>query len=270
MGGSELTERAQHLLKTLVQCHIRDGQPVGSRTLARHAELDLSPATVRNVMADLEEMGLVTAPHTSAGRGPTSKGYRMFVDSLLVGSPLQGEEISGLKERLGDRDSLPELLDAASQMLSGLTQMAGLVMVPRRERFVLRHVEFLSLSDDRVLAIFVVNDSEVRNHIIHTHRRFTPSELEQAANYLNYEFGGRDLHDARDAVLRAMKEAKEEASALMQRAVEAADAALREEQDQADYVLAGQTNLMGFSELADLRLLKQLFEAFSEKRDILH
>ena len=178
MPISELNERAQRLLKTLIECYIQDGQPVGSRTLARHSALDLSPATIRNVMADLEELGLVAAPHTSAGRIPTAQGYRVFVNSLLKIKSLDSGEVMQLQSQLDPQGTLPDLLGQASKLLSGLTKLAGLVTLPRWDQAILRHVEFIALSEDRVLAIFVINDSEVQNHVIRTQRHFTPAELE--------------------------------------------------------------------------------------------
>ena len=269
MASGELNERAQQLLKTLVECYIQDGQPVGSRTLARHSALDLSPATIRNVMADLEDMGLVSTPHTSAGRMPTAQGYRVFVNSLLKFQSMDSGEVMKLQRQLDPKGTLPDLLGQASNLLSGLTQLAGLVTVPRWEQAILRHVEFIGLSEDRVLAIFVINDSEVQNHVIRTQRHFTPSELEQAANYLNAHFVGKELHAVRTDLVAAMQDVKETVNALMQAAMEAAEKVIDKEQRQ-DYVLAGQTNLMGFSEFANLERLRQLFDAFAEKRDILH
>jgi heat-inducible transcriptional repressor len=270
VATGELSERAQHLLKALIECYILDGQPVGSRTLSRHSDLDLSPATIRNVMADLEELGLVSAPHTSAGRKPTAQGYRVFVNSLLRVRQLDSGEVMQLQRQLDPQGSLPDLLGRASKLLSGVTQLAGLVTVPRWDQAILRHAEFLGLSDDRVLAIFVINDSEVQNHVIHTQRRFTASELQQAGNYLNAHFAGKDLQAVRRGLVDAMHDVKETANALMQAAMEAAERVIDDEQKQPDYVLAGQTNLMGFAEFANLERLRQLFEAFAEKRDILH
>lgn len=270
MAIGELSERAQQLLKTLIECYILDGQPVGSRTLARHSELDLSPASIRNVMADLEELGLVSAPHTSAGRIPTAQGYRVFVNSLLKVKSLDSGEVMQLQRQLDPQGSLPDLLGRVSKSLSGLTKLAGLVTVPRWDQAVLRHVEFISLSENRVLAIFVINDSEVQNHVIRTQRRFTPAELEQAANYLNAQFVGKELQTVRSGLVAAMQDVKETANALMQAAMEAAEKVIDSEQKQPDYVLAGQTNLMGFAEFSNLERLRQLFDAFSEKRDILH
>ena len=270
MGNGELSERAQHLLKTLIECYIRDGQPVGSRTLSHHSVLDLSPATIRNVMADLEDLGLVSTPHTSAGRKPTAQGYRVFVNSLLRVQALDSGEVLQLQRQLDPQGSLPDLLGRASKLLSGVTRLAGLVTLPRWDQVLLQHVEFLSLSDNRVLAIFVINDSEVQNHVIRTERRFTASELEQAANYLNAHFAGKELQEVRRGLVAAMHDAKETVNALMQAAMEAAERVIDSEQKQPDYVLAGQTNLMGFAEFSNLERLRQLFEAFAEKRDILH
>ena len=270
MGKGELSEREQQLLKVLIECYIRDGQPVGSRTLARHSDLELSPATIRNIMADLEDMGLVSAPHTSAGRVPTAQAYRVFVNSLLRVKSLDSGEVLQLQRQLDPQGSLPELLGRASKLLSGVTQLAGLVTVPRWDQAVLRHVEFLQLSDDRVLAIFVINDNAVQNHVIHTQRRFSQSELEQATNYLNANFAGQELQEVRRGLLAAMQDVKETVNALMQAAMDAAEKVIDNEQKQPDYVLAGQTNLMGFAEFSNLERLRKLFDAFAEKRDILH
>lgn len=269
MSSAELNERAQQLLKALVECYIRDGQPVGSRTLARSSDLDLSPASIRNVMADLEELGLVTSPHTSAGRIPTAQGYRVFIDSLLKVQFLESEEVRQLQRELAADTPLSELLARASRLLSGVSQMAGLVTVPRREGAILRHVEFVALSADRVLAIFVINDSEVQNHVIRTERQFSPAELEQAANYLNSEYGGLELTEVRRGVVRAMQRAKDTATSLLQAVMDVAEQA-QQVTNQRDYVLAGQTNLMSFSEFSNLGTLRGLFDAFAEKRDILH
>lgn len=269
MSSNELNERAQQLLKTLVECYIRDGQPVGSRSLARSSDLDLSPASIRNVMADLEELGLVTSPHTSAGRVPTAQGYRVFVNSLLQVQLLESEEVQRLRHQLEPEGARPGLVERASRLLSGVTRMAGLVTVPRPERAVLRQVEFVSLSENRVLAIFVINDSEVQNHVIHTGRPFAAAELTQAANYLNSQFRGKTFDEMRQGVVQAMREAKDNATSLLQAAMNLADEAQRSA-EQRDYVLAGQTNLMGFSEFSNVSALRQLFEVFAEKRDLLH
>jgi heat-inducible transcriptional repressor len=267
---SELNERAQHLLRTLIERYIRDGQPVGSRTLARDAGLDLSPATVRNVMADLEEMGYLRAPHTSAGRVPTVRGYRFFVDTLLQAKPPRQQEVETLWQQLDRHQSTGNLLQAVSTLLSGLTHLAGIVTVPRREALILRHVEFLPLSDNRVLVILVVNEQEVQNRIIQTQRTYSATELQQAANYLNAEFAGRGLDQVRGQLLQDLRQARETLNNSLQAVVEMADQMFQPPPPSDDYVLAGQTNLMAIADLANVERLRQLFEAFNHKRDILH
>ncbi len=267
----EISERAQRLLKKLVEAYIRDGQPVGSRTLARDSGLDLSPATVRNIMIDLEELGMVISPHTSAGRIPTAKAYRLFVDALVKVQPLHEKEVNHFKNQLDTSSGRGGLLDSASALLSDITRMAGVVMVPRRDITVLRQIEFLPLSDDnRVLVIVVVNEHEVQNRIITTARRYSPAELQQAANYLTAMFAGKDLCAIRNAVLSDMKAAKDEINSVMQSAITMAGQVFADTPTETSYVLAGQTNLMDFSELSNLDKLRQLFDAFNKKSDILH
>jgi heat-inducible transcriptional repressor len=271
MAHPELSERAQHLLKVLVERYIRDGQPVGSRTLARDAHMELSPATIRNVMADLEELGLISAPHTSAGRMPTVQGYRLFVDTLLTIKPLHEQEISSLKAQLG-RDTEPKrIIAAASSLLSEVTALAGLVMLPRREQVALRQIEFLPLSGNRVLVILVVNEREVQNRIIDTSRAYSMVELQQAANYINERFAGRSLRALRDELLREMKADRESMDRLMRSALEMAEKVFGDTgESEDDYLLAGETNLMSYHEMSDMERLRQLFDAFGRKRDILH
>ncbi|MFM1892644.1 MAG: heat-inducible transcriptional repressor [Pseudomonadota bacterium] len=266
---SGINERAQHFLKVLIERYIRDGQPVGSRTLARDAGMDLSPATVRNVMADLEELGFVASPHTSAGRVPTVSGYRFFVDSLISLKPLDESEVRRAKVELGSDGNPTKLLESASKLLSNLTHLAGVVMVPRRDHVTVKQVEFIQLSNTRVLTVLVTSNGEVLNRIIETARRFTPSELEQAGNYLTRHYGGRDLEGMRAELLREMEEARRSMNTLMAKVLEMADAAITRD-GRADYVMAGQTNLMDFDELAQMDRLRQLFDAFAEKQEILH
>ncbi len=265
-----LDERSQHLLKVLIQRYIRDGQPVGSRTLSRDSGLDLSPATVCNVMADLEELGLLRSPHTSAGRVPTPQGFRFFVDALLSVEPLQGSEVQRLRQQFDPDQGIPDLMAKTSSLLSDVTRLTGVVTLPRRERLVLRQVEFLSLSDQRVLVILVVNDREVQNRIIHTNRPYGPSDLEQVANYLNSVYVGRDLVEAREQLLADLIVTGESINQMMSADIEMADKAFASEEAGDDYVLAGETNLMGFAELSDMEKLRQLFDAFNEKHQILH
>jgi len=267
-----LGERAQYFLKVLIERYIAEGLPVGSRTLARDAGLDLSPATIRNVMADLEDMGLITSPHTSAGRVPTISGYRLFVDSLLTVKPLAELEIGQLREQLDLEQEPSDLMESASRLLSGLTRMAGVVMLPRRDRIAFRQIEFLPLSGSRVLAILVTSEEEVHNRIIHAKRVYSRAELEQAANYLNRTFTGQTLEAMRQRLFQDMQKARADLDRIMARAVEMAGQVFGNESGDSDgdCLISGQTNLMDFDELADMALLRQLFDAFAEKHEILH
>lgn len=266
-----LNQRTQHLLKALVERYIRDGQPVGSLTLARDAGLDLSAATVRNVMADLEELGYLRSPHTSAGRIPTVRGYRLFIDALLHVQPLAEPEIESLRRRIGQpAQSNTELAHSVSDLLSGLTQLAGVVMLPRRNVVTLRHVEFLPLSEQRILVILVLNSEEVQNRIIQTARPYSAGELQQAANYLNTQFAGHDLQQVREALLHDLRHTRADLDQLMQTVLAVAEQTFDAAPESEDYVVAGHTHLMQCADLSDLDKLRQLFEAFNEKRDLLH
>ena len=268
---TRLSERAQHLFRTLVERHISSGQPVGSRTLSRHSGLDLSPATVRNVMADLEEIGLLSSPHVSAGRVPTVQGYRFFVDSLLKVAPVNHDELERLRSQLEVKGERESLMDAATALVSDVTHMAGVVTLPKQERLILRHVEFLALSGDRVLAILVVNGSEVQNRVIHLGRSCSQSILQQVGNYLNDVCAGKDLRDVRESLLAELKEHRSSLNELMLTAIEMADKAFVRDSGNEDALLvSGQTNLMEYVELADMEKLRHLFEAFREKTELLN
>ncbi len=270
MGNQVLNERSLQLLKTLVERYISDGQPVGSRALSKDSDLNLSPATIRNVMADLEDLGLVQSPHTSAGRVPTVSGYRLFVDTLLTVKPLESKDLTRLHQGLSVSEDSNDMIGVASRLLSELTQMAGVVTLPKRELVCLRHIEFLSLSHTRVLVIFVTNEQEVHNKIIHTSKIFSPAELQQAANYLNSIYSGRSLDTVRKAVLKELQEDQERMNQGMLDAVKMAQLTFDQDNEKDDYVLTGETNLMGFSELSDMDRLRNLFEAFSQKQGVIH
>lgn len=263
-----LDARARRLLRALIAQYIRDGLPVGSRTLAKQSGLDVSPATIRNVMADLEDIGLVAAPHTSAGRVPTAQGYRVFVDSLLQVQPLDHGEIERLKQGLPDNTGTQGLLSSASELLSAMTHFVGMVTVPKRDSFGLRHIDFVALDADRVLVILVFADNEVQNRIIQTSRPYSPGELEQAANFLNAHFVGRRLPEIRRQLLRELKETRSAMERILATAVDVAEQAFADDRDD-DMVVAGQTRLMGHDDLSDLDRLRELFEAFSRKRELL-
>ncbi len=262
-----LDKRAQHLLKTLIERYITEGQPVGSRTLSRHAGLDLSPATIRNVMADLEEMGLIASPHTSAGRVPTPLGYRFFVDTLLVVKPLQSVEIHQLEDQLHP-DNPQRVIHAASHLLSQLTNFAGVVMTPRRRALTFRQIEFLRLSEKRILLIVVTPDGDVQNRILFTERDYTPAELVSAANYLNQNFSGHSFHDIRQRLHQELHEIRQDMIALMSVALEASNEAVAEGSEQ--YVITGERNLFTARDLSqDLSRLRQLSELFEHRTSLL-
>src|SRR5580698_5777544 len=271
-GADEgLNERAQLLLKALIENYIRDGQPVGSRTLSRDSGLSLSSATIRNVMADLEELGFVVSPHTSAGRIPTDKGYRLFVDSLLKLKPLQSEEIDDIERRLrNDVSNGRTLVQTVSQMLSSVTQMAGLVTLPNPHYVALSQIEFIGLSENRALAIMVMNNREVENRVVQLERAYSSEELRRAANYLNEAFAGRSLPEVRASLLKQLQETRQTMNQLMQDAIQMAQKVFETPGgEQVEYVIAGETNLMGFAELSNVDRLRRLFEAFNEKHAIL-
>ena len=270
MNSADLSERAQTILKALVERHIRDGQPVGSRSLLEEAGLAVSAATVRNVMSELEERGLLHSPHTSAGRVPTAQGYRLFVDRLLQVQPLDERAIVSLREQLHPDKSTTELVQSASSLLSAITAQAGLVTVPRPETHQLRQVEFLPLSGDRVLVILVVNEREVQNRIIHTQRPFTEAELREAAALVNQRFAGQPLSAVQDRILAEMEDARSRIDSYLQAALDLASKALNQEAPEEEYLMAGESRLLGHVSPEDVGRLRELFDAFERKKDLLH
>ncbi len=268
MSPIQLDRRAADLLRLLIERYVRDGMPVGSRTLSRAAQLDLSPATIRNVMADLEEFGFVSSPHTSAGRIPTNRGYRYFVDALLAPEPIQEEARRRIIEELGASHSTADLVQVASSLLSQMSRMAGVVTVPRRNLAVLRRIEFLPLSDNRVLVILVVNQHEVQNRVLNMERAYGADELERYANAINDQFAGRDLVSLRRALQDEAMAAESRVSAILRDAASMASRALEPESGK-DFVVAGGANLMAFQELGDVQRLRGLFDALDRKRELL-
>ncbi len=264
-----LSERAQHMLRALIEQYVMDGQPVGSRTLARAAGLKLSPATIRNVMSDLEELGFVASPHTSAGRVPTVQGYRFFVDTLLTVEPLEARAVEKIRAELATEIAPKELIETASGLLSAVTRLAGVVTLPKHEHPIFKRVEFMPLSENRVLAILVTGANEVQNRILRTEKNCSAAELQQASNYLNQLFAGKDLEQVRATLLREMQEARTNMNEIMETAVQMADEVIEKNRSE-DFIMAGQTNLMEFRELCDIEKLRRLFDAFNRKRDILH
>jgi heat-inducible transcriptional repressor len=262
-----LDKRAQILLKTLIERYIAEGQPIGSRTLSKYSGLDLSPATIRNVMSDLEEMGLIASPHTSAGRLPTPLGYRFFVDTLLIVKQLETGELHQLETELHP-DNPQRVVTAASQLLSQLTQFAGVVMTLRRRTGTFRHIEFLKLSEKRVLLIVVTPEGDVQNRILFTEREFSAAELVEAANYINQNHPGQTFEEVRSRLQSELRELRQDMITLMTAAVEAGNRAVAEGTEQ--YVISGERNLLSVQDLAhDMTRLRQLFELFERKTSLL-
>jgi heat-inducible transcriptional repressor len=261
-----LDKRAQTLLKTLIERYIAEGQPVGSRTLSRHSGLDLSPATIRNVMSDLEEHGLIASPHTSAGRVPTPLGYRFFVDTLLVVKQLQSGELHQLEDQLHP-DNPQRVIQAASQMLSQLTRFAGVVMAPRRRALTFRQIEFLRLADKRILLIVVTPEGDVQNRILLTDRDYSPAELVSAANFINQNYSGHSFEEIHGRLHGELHELRRDMISLMSAALEASNRAVSEGSEQ--YVFSGERNLLSVQDLSqDMDRLRQLFQLFEQKTSL--
>lgn len=271
MSDKALNQRAQQILKILVERYIQDGFPIASKTIAEEYSLGLSPATIRNILADLEENGYLISPHTSAGRVPTSRGYRLFVNSLLTTNSLDSVEVQDLKSQLDPDLTMPGLLQTASTLLSGVTQLIGVVALPRRNRVEIRHVEFLSMSANRVLVILVLKNREVQNRIIQTDRIYSPSELQEASNYLNSICVGKDLLVVRKELNDAIKRDRDDMGRLLQAAMDLASQTVASaEEASKDCVIAGQNNLLNFNKETNLEQLRAIFDAFSQKQEILN
>ena len=261
-----LDRRAQILLKTLIERYIAEGQPIGSRTLSKYSGLDISPATIRNAMADLEELGLISSPHTSAGRVPTAAGYRFFVDTLLVTKPLESEAVQRMEGELHP-DNPARVIQSASQLLSQLTQFAGVVMTPRRRALTFRHIEFLKLSEKRVLLIVVTPDGDVQNRILFTEHDFTASQLIEAANYINQHYSGMSFEEVRTRLQGELSALRQDLIKLLTSAVDAGNQAVAEGSEH--YVISGERNLLGLQDLSqDMQRLRQLFELFERKTSL--
>ena len=268
--ASALNNRARHLLKTLIDCYVSEGQPVGSKALADASGLNISTATIRNVMASLDHQGLVSAPHTSAGRVPTEQGFRFFIDSMLEVNPVDSALLQQLQKQLDpdlDRDAL---IDSASTLLSNMSKMAGIITIPKGGQLSLRQIEFLPLPDKKILAILVVNDKEVQNRVIHVDREYSQNELTHIANYLNQNFNGRDIFDVRKHLISEMHQTRSQMDELMKATVELADQAMKpDNHHDEDYLLQGKSNLIRFNDLDHSQHLHQMFDMFESKRDML-
>ncbi len=273
--SSPPNERAQQLLRVLIQRYIKDGHPVGSRTLSKDSGLALSPATIRNVMSDLEDMGLVSAPHTSAGRIPTPQGYRLFVDTLVRYRQPKEVDINLLRTQIqrgtdASGSDAASLMASISNILSEFTSLAGVVTIPRGQHAALRQIEFLPLSENRILAIVVINDREVQNRILKVDRDYSESELQQAANFINQHYAGIEMTQVRQLIIDDLDDARLSMNQAMHDIIEVAQSAMGGSHDaDGEFVLAGETNLMDFAELSDVDTLRRLFETFSRKRSML-
>ena len=269
MTSDSLSGRATDLLRTLVEMHIRDGQPVGSKNLQAHSALSVSPATVRNIMSDLEERGFLTSPHTSAGRIPTALGYRFFVDSLLQVQPIEENAVLTLREELNPNRTAKDLVHTASSLLAQVTSQAGIVTVPRVEVNQLRQVEFLPLAENRVLVILVVNEREVQNRVIELPKPLTEQQLKAAADLINQRYAGVDLAEVKAGLVQEMAEARSRIDEYMASALDLASRALDDEEASEDYVVAGENYLLDQAQPDDMEKLRELFDAFQRKRDLL-
>lgn len=260
-----MDKRAQILLKTLVEHYISDGQPIGSRTLLQHSGLDVSPATIRNVMSDLEQLGFITSPHTSAGRIPTQKGYRLFVDSLLTVQPLNQQTMQQLKSGLTSPNPT-ELISSAADMLSQLSQFAGLVMIPKRKRIAFKHLEFLPLSEKRILVIIVTSDGNVQNRIILSDIAYSASDLTQASNYFNANFAGHTFDEVQQKLHVELQKIQTDMNRLMSDALHASSS----ENNKEGVVIAGERNLLQVDELStNVASLRKLFEIFERRTSLM-
>ncbi|HEY0817258.1 MAG TPA: heat-inducible transcriptional repressor HrcA [Rhizobacter sp.] len=262
-----LDERARTLLKALVERYIADGQPVGSRTLSKASGLDLSPATIRNVMADLEELGLIASPHTSAGRIPTARGYRLFVDTMLTAQPIDLSAASAPLETQLAPDQPQRVIANAAQMLSSLSSFVGVVTAPRKAS-VFHHIEFLRLSERRVLVIMVAPDGDVQNRVIMTAHDHTQSELIEASNYLTQQYAGLTIEEVRERLKREVDVLRGEIATLMQAAVQAGSEAMADQQEQV--VISGERNLLTVQDFSsDMGSLRKLFDLFEQKTQLM-
>lgn len=262
--NAPMDKRAQILLKTLVEHYISDGQPIGSRTLLQHSGLDVSSATIRNVMSDLEQLGFIASPHTSAGRIPTQKGYRFFVDSLLTIKPLEAREIQRIKYEFSTPDP-QQLITSAADMLSQLSQFAGVVMIPKREKITFKHLEFLPLGEKRILVIIVTTDGNVQNRIIMADKAYSASDLSQATNYFNHHFVGFTFDEVHQKLHDELKKMQTDINRLMAAALEMSGDAGKE-----SVVIAGERNLLQADDLsANVASLRKLFELFERRTQLM-
>ena len=264
----DLDERAQILLRHLIESYTSDGQPVGSKSLAQQSGLDVSSATIRNIMARLEDMGLVDSPHTSAGRIPTQAGYRLFIDSLLEVRDLGKSAEELINNAFSADKTSTDLIQTASSMISQVTHLTGLISVSKQSHIEVRHIEFMKLSDRRVLVILVVNADQVHNKVIHTDRDYTDLELTETARLLSRYLIGTDFKQAQKQLLAEIKQHKDDVNRILESVLEVMGSVCGGDED--SLLTSGESNLLQFAELSDINTLRELFEIFNQKRDLLH
>ena len=263
------THRARRILSAIIDKYIEEGIPVGSKSLSLADNIGLSPASIRNVMSDLEELGFIASPYTSSGRVPTSKGYRFFIDSLLKLQPVEATELERIKKRVNLHESNSrELAISVSNTLSAITKLAGIVTIPKQQVTRLKEIDFIQLSEKRILAIIVMNETEVENRILQMKRDYSKDELKQASNYINTHYEGRSLSYIKKHLINELMQTKESVNSLMSDLIDIADQVL-DFAEPDEYIVAGQRRLMDFHELADIKKLRQLFDAFKEKQQLL-
>lgn len=273
MTEPQVNQRAQQVLKILVERYIQEGYPVASKTIAEESTLGLSPATIRNILAELEENGYLTSLHTSSGRVPTHRGYRFFVNSLISVKPLESQEVQALKKQLDPELTMPDLFHCASTLLSDLTDFIGVVALPKKCSICLQQIQFLPLSSrgnyQRILVILVLSDQEIQNRVISCERLYTLSELEQAANYLNTHYAGKNLLDIRKELSEEIQNDRKNINQLIQAALTIANKAFETTEEKSNhYVIAGQENLFHHPHEINLLQLRNLFETFTQKQEI--
>ncbi len=264
-----LDERAQILLRYLIDSYTKDGQPVGSKSLAQNSGIDVSSATIRNIMANLEDLGLVDSPHTSAGRVPTQAGYRFFIDSLLEVSDLGKSAEQNLSDAFSEDKTSSDLIQTASTMLSQMTHLTGLISVSRQKQTDVHHIEFMKLSERRILVILVVNSDQVHNKVIHVNRDYSDIELTEAAKLLSRYLIGTDFNSAKEKLLIEIKQHKEDVNSIMKSVLDVMDSVCNDD-EQESLLTFGESNLLQFAELSDINKLRDIFDVFNQKRELIH
>ncbi|MCH8105965.1 MAG: heat-inducible transcription repressor HrcA [Proteobacteria bacterium] len=264
----ELDERAQLLLRQLITSYTRDAQPVGSKNLVEMSGLDVSSATIRNIMSKLEAMGLVDSPHTSAGRIPTQAGYRFFIDSLLEVNDLGQSARKTIADRLSSDKTSNDLIQSATEILSSVTRLTGIVSLTHSVPAEIRHIEFMRLTERRILVILVINQDDVHNKVIEVDKDYTDLELSQAAQTLSRYLIGRDFYSARIKLIEELSDLKGEVNAIMESVLEAMEQVCNDS-DQDDLLTSGESNLLQYTELSDINKLRDIFSVFNDKKDLL-